>query len=73
MVANSIILVLLLFGALIIMGSSTYAPFIYTLFDLLLIGKLRAIIGKIFNKIKRMKSLRYYARKPKRATRRSAS
>ena len=27
-----IILVLLLFGALIIMGSSTYAPFIYTLF-----------------------------------------
>lgn len=27
-----IILVLLLFGALIILGSSTYAPFIYTLF-----------------------------------------
>jgi hypothetical protein len=27
-----IILVLILFGALIIMGSSTYAPFIYTLF-----------------------------------------
>ena len=27
-----IILVLLLFGALIIMGSSSYAPFIYTLF-----------------------------------------
>ena len=27
-----IILVLLVFGALILMGSSTYAPFIYTLF-----------------------------------------
>tara|TARA_B100000989_G_scaffold206850_2_gene156708 strand:- start:18591 stop:18791 length:201 start_codon:yes stop_codon:yes gene_type:complete len=27
-----IIFVLLLFGALIILGSSTYAPFIYTLF-----------------------------------------
>ena len=27
-----IILVLILFGALIIMGSSSYAPFIYTLF-----------------------------------------
>ena len=27
-----IILVLLLFGALIIMGGSSYAPFIYTLF-----------------------------------------
>ena len=27
-----IILVLILFGALVIMGSSSYAPFIYTLF-----------------------------------------